>query len=60
MKFLFLAGLCHGPVSVVRPSARASVRALTFILNIFFFETTYSILMKIHKNVPAVVLFRIC
>ena len=42
--------------SVVR---RASVRALTFSLNIFFSETTYQILMKFHRNVPAMVLFRI-
>ena len=40
--------------SVVR---RASVLALT--LNIFFSETTYRILMKFHRNVPAMVLFRI-
>ena len=47
------ASLCHGPLSVVRPS----VRALTFSLNIFFSETTYRILMKFHRNVPALVLF---
>ena len=55
--------LCHGPLSVVRPSVRASVRlsvrALTFSLNIFFAETTYRILMKFHRNVPTMVLFRI-
>ena len=39
--------------SVVR---RASVRALTFSLNIS--ETTYRILMKFHRNVPAMVFFR--
>ena len=44
-----------GLVSVVRPS----VRALTFSLNIFFAETTYRILMKFHRNVPTMVLFRI-
>ena len=49
------ASLCHGPLSVVRPS----VRALTFSLNIFFAETTYQILMKFHRNVPTMVLFRI-
>ena len=49
------ASLCHGPLSVVRPS----VRALTFSLNIFFAETTYRILMKFHRNVPTMVLFRI-
>ena len=27
-------------------------------LNIFFSETTYWILMKFHRNVPAIVLFR--
>ena len=57
------ASLCHGPVSVVRASVRAcvraSVRALTFSLNIFFTETTYRILMKFHRNVPTIVLFRI-
>ena len=36
------------------------VRALTFSLNIFFSETTYRILMKFHRNVPAMVLLRIC
>ena len=54
-----LASLCHCPLSVVRPSVRASVRALTFSLNIFFSETTYRILMKFHRNVPTMVLFRI-
>ena len=49
------ASLCHGPLSVVR----ASVRPLTFSLNIFFAETTYRILMKFHRNVPTMVLFRI-
>ena len=48
------ASLCHGLLSVVRPS----VRALTFSLNIFS-ETTNQILMKFHRNVPAMVLFRI-
>ena len=41
--------------SCVRPS----VRALTFSLNIFFAETTYRILMKFHRNVPTMVIFRI-
>ena len=41
--------------SCVRPS----VCALTFSLNIFFSETTYRILMKFHRNVPAMVFFRI-
>ena len=53
------ASLCHGPLSVVRPSVRPSVHALTFSLNIFFAETTYRILMKFHRNVPTMVLFRI-
>ena len=45
----------HGPlVKNVRPS----VRALTFSINIFS-ETTYRILRKFHRNVPAMVLFRI-
>ena len=46
---------CHGLLSVVRPS----VLALTFSVNIFFSETTYRILMKFYRNVPAMVLFRI-
>ena len=49
------ASLCHGLLSV-----RLSVRVLTFSLNIFFSETTYWILMKFYRNVPAMVLFRIC
>ena len=49
------ASLCHGLLSVVRPS----IRALTFSLNIFFAETTYRILMKFHRNVTTMVLFRI-
>ena len=48
------ASLCHGPLSVVRPS----VRPLTLSLNIFFSETAYRILMKFHRNVPTMVLFR--
>ena len=55
--------LCHGPLSVMHPSVRASVRPsvrpLTFSLNIFFSETTYRILMKFDRNVPTMVLFRI-
>ena len=46
--------LCHGLLSVVR----LSVLALTFSLNIFS-ETTYQILIKFHRNVPTIVLFRI-
>ena len=41
----------------VRLCVRPSVRGLTFSLNIS--ETTYRILMKFHRNVPAMVLFRI-
>ena len=44
---------------VRRASVRASVLVLAFSLNIFFSETTYRILMKFHRNVPAMVLFRI-
>ena len=47
------ASLCHGPLSVMRPS----VYALTFSLNIS--KTTYRILMEFHRNVPTMVLFRI-
>ena len=39
----------------VRLCVRPSVCALTFSLNIFS-ETTYRILMKFHRNVPAIVL----
>ena len=45
--------------SCVCASVRPSVRALTFSLNIFFSETAYRILMKFHRNVPGMVLFRI-
>ena len=38
---------------------RACVCAFTFSLNIFMSETTKPILMKYHRNVPAMVLFRI-
>ena len=62
----FLAPLAVGQRAYVmvrracmRPCVRASVRALTFSLNIFFAETTYRILMKFHRNVPTMVLFRI-
>ena len=41
--------------SCVRLCVRPSVCALTFSLNIFS-ETTYRILMKFHRNVPAMVL----
>ena len=67
LKTFFLAPLAVGQrayvmvrcPSCVRPSVRRSVRALTFSLNIFFAETTYRILMKFHRNVPTMVLFRI-
>ena len=42
------------PSCIVSPS----VSALTFSLNIFFSETTYRILMKFQRNVPAIVLSR--
>ena len=60
---MFLAPLAVGQrayVMVCCPSCvRASVRPLTFSLNIFFSETTYRILMKFLRNFPAMVLFRI-
>ena len=60
---LFLAPMAVGQrayVMVCCPSCvRTSVRALTFSLNVFFSETTYRILMKFHRNVSAMVLFRI-
>ena len=49
------ASLCHGLSSMVCPS----IRVLTFSSKIFFFETLYQILMKFHRNVPVMVLFRI-
>ena len=59
----FLTPLALGQrayVMVCCPSCvRPSVCALTFSLNIFFSKTTYRILMKFHRNVPAMVLFRI-
>ena len=45
--------LCHSLLTIVR----AFVHLLTFSLNIS--ETTYLILMKFHRNVPAMVLIRI-
>ena len=56
----FLAPLAVGQRAYVMFSVRRpSVRALTFSLNIFFAETTSRILMKFHRNVPTMVLFRI-
>ena len=49
------ASLCHGLLSSCVP---LSVCVLTFSLNIFS-ETTYRILMKFHRTVHAMVLFRI-
>ena len=54
----FLAPLAVGQRAYVMVRC-PSVRALTFSLNIFFAETTYRILMKFHRNVPTIVLFRI-
>ena len=58
----FLAPLAVGQrayVMVCCPSCvSASVRALTFSLNIFY-ETTYRILMKFYRNVPAVFIRRL-
>ena len=46
--------------SCAHPSIRVSIRlCVNFFLNIFFSESTYQILMKFHRNVPAMVLFRI-
>ena len=63
LKVSFLAPLAVGQrayVMVRCPSCvRPSVRELTFSVNIFFAETTYRILMKFHRNVPTMVLFRI-
>ena len=55
----FLAPLAVGQRAYVMARCPSSVRPLTFSLNIFFAETTYRILMKFHRNVPTMVLFRI-
>ena len=59
---VFLAPLPVGQRAYVMAccplSMSASVRALTFFLNIFS-EIIYRILMKFHRNVSAIVLFRI-
>ena len=58
----YLAPLAVGQEAYVMTRCLSCVRpcvcALTFSLNIFS-ETTYWILMKFHRNVPAMVLFRI-
>ena len=60
---MFLAPLAIGQqanVMVWCPSCVSlSIHVLTFILNIFFSKTSYPILMKFHRNVPAIVLFRV-
>ena len=58
--YLFLAPLAIGQRAYVMVRCPSCVRALTFSLKIFFSETTYWILMKFHRNVPAKVFFRIC
>ena len=61
MASVFLAQLAVGQRAYVMarsPSVRPSVSALTFSINIFFSETTYRILMKFHRNVPAMVFFK--
>ena len=59
---IWLAPLAYGQQAYVMACClscvSASVRALTFSLNIFS-KTTYWILMKFHRNVPGMVLFRI-
>ena len=55
----FLAPLAVGQRAYVMACCPSCVRALTFSLNIFFSETTYRILIKFHRNVPAMVLFKI-
>ena len=54
----FLAPLAIGQCAYVM-ARHAFVHALTFSLNSFFSETIYRILMKFHRNVPTMVLFRI-
>ena len=55
----FLAPLAVGQRAYVMVRCPSCVSALTFSLNIFFSETTYRILMKFHRNVPIMDLFRI-
>ena len=55
----FLAPLAIGQRAYVMVCCPPSVHVLTFSLNIFFSETAYRILMKFHRDVPAIVLFRI-
>ena len=59
MRFIsFLAPLAIGQRAYVM-ARYAPICVLTFILNVFFSETTYPILIKFHRNVPAIVLLRI-
>ena len=55
---LFSAPLAVGQRAYVMVRCPSWVRPLTFSLNIFS-ETSDRILMKFHRNVPAIVLFRI-
>ena len=57
----FLAPLAVGQRAYVTVRCRrASVRpCVNFFLNIFFSETTYRILIKFHRNVLAIILFKI-
>ena len=52
-----LVSLCHSPSSIVCASIRPSIRMLTFSLSIFFLWNCLSNLMKLNRNVPAMVLF---
>ena len=56
-----LFGLFLGPLAIGQRAfvMACCVRLLTFSLNIFFSEMTHWILMKFHRNVPGMVLFRI-
>ena len=58
-----LAPIAVGQRAYVMPRCpscvRPSIRALTVSLNIFFSETACRILMKFHRNVPAMVLFKV-
>ena len=54
------ASLCHGPLSVVRACVRPSVRpCVNFFFKHLLRWNYYWILLKFHRNVPTMVLFRI-
>ena len=60
---MYLAPLAIGQQAYVMACCPSSIHLfvcpLTFIVNILFSKTTYPILMKFHRNVSAMILFRI-